>query len=261
MTPIARKQIGFTLTELAMVLVIVGLLLGGLIVPLSAQQDLRATKTTQDKLAEAKNALLGYAAANGRLPCPAQAGSGKSAPESAGACTATLNGVAVGFLPASTLGLSPLNSTGMSLDGWDQPIRYAISTVAVGAQNDPFTAANGMRSATMASIAGGTLISICSSASGVTNAGTANATCSVANKLTDNAVVVIWSSGKNWSAGGTGADERHNPNPNTTVAQDPLFISHDIAAAGGANGEFDDLVTWIPPSILFNRMIAAGQLP
>jgi len=30
------------------------------------------------------------------------------------------------------------------------------------------------------------------------------------------------------------------------------------AASGG---EFDDLVIWLPPGILFNRMVQAGRLP
>jgi hypothetical protein len=50
---------------------IVSLLLGGMLLPLSAQQDVRAYGDTQKTLAEARDALLGYAMANDRLPCPA----------------------------------------------------------------------------------------------------------------------------------------------------------------------------------------------
>ncbi len=54
-----------------MVLMIVGLLLGGLIVPLSAQMDQRRATETQKTLEEIKEALTGYAVINGQLPCPA----------------------------------------------------------------------------------------------------------------------------------------------------------------------------------------------
>ncbi|HLD09715.1 MAG TPA: prepilin-type N-terminal cleavage/methylation domain-containing protein, partial [Methylophilaceae bacterium] len=52
---------GFTLVEMAVVLVIVGLLLAGLLMPLSAQLDQRNTTDTQKALAEIQQALIGYA--------------------------------------------------------------------------------------------------------------------------------------------------------------------------------------------------------
>src|SRR5674476_71590 len=64
---------GFTLIEMAMVLMIVGLLLGGMLVPLSAQMDQRNVSDTQKALSDIKEALIGYAIANGRFPCPASA--------------------------------------------------------------------------------------------------------------------------------------------------------------------------------------------
>ena len=56
---------------MAMVLMIVGLLLGGMLVPLSAQMDQRNVSDTQKTLSDIKEALIGYAIANGRFPCPA----------------------------------------------------------------------------------------------------------------------------------------------------------------------------------------------
>src|SRR5665647_1087323 len=66
-------QNGFTLIEMAMVLMIVGLLLGGMLVPLSAQMDQRNVSDTQKTLSEIKEAIVGFTLANGRLPCPATA--------------------------------------------------------------------------------------------------------------------------------------------------------------------------------------------
>ncbi len=67
---------GFTLVEMAVVLVIVGLLLAGLLIPLSAQIDQRNYSDAQKAMNDIKDALAGYAmshtALDGRpfLPCP-----------------------------------------------------------------------------------------------------------------------------------------------------------------------------------------------
>jgi hypothetical protein len=41
---------------------------------------------------------------------------------------------------------------------------------------------------------------------------------------------------------------------------DNVFVSHDATATGSANGEFDHLVVWISPYVLYNAIIQAGQL-
>ncbi|MDX2459302.1 MAG: prepilin-type N-terminal cleavage/methylation domain-containing protein, partial [Gammaproteobacteria bacterium] len=61
---------GFTLVEMAVVLAIVALLLGALLTPLATQQSLRKNKEAERDLREIKEALLGFAVANGRLPWP-----------------------------------------------------------------------------------------------------------------------------------------------------------------------------------------------
>lgn len=264
-----RTQKGFTLAEMAVVVVIVALLIGGMLIPLGAQQDIRAERETQARLAEIKELLIGYAVANGRLPCPAASTSGIAAPATSGACTSVSNGVAYGYLPAVTLGYAAVDSSGHALDGWHEPIRYAVSapTAGVGGIPNPFTTTSisgaGMKGATMTSIASATLLSVCTSASNIKSgtAGTATAECGTSGKLTDNAVAVIWSTGKNTETGGTGSDESNNPNPNSTVAVDPAFVYHESAPSTASGGEFDDQVTWISPNILFNRMMTAGWLP
>ncbi|HUW25479.1 MAG TPA: prepilin-type N-terminal cleavage/methylation domain-containing protein [Gallionella sp.] len=64
-------QPGFTLVEMAIVLAIVGLLLGGLIPTLSAQMESQRINETRKQLDEIQQALMGFAIINGRLPCPA----------------------------------------------------------------------------------------------------------------------------------------------------------------------------------------------
>lgn len=258
-------QHGFTLTEMAVVLAILALLIGGMILPLTAQDQVRRVSDTQATIRNAMDALLGFAAANGRLPCPATTTSnGIEAPSGGGTCTLENAGdvVPVGFLPGATLGLSPLDSSGRVLDAWGNPLRYATPT----ANSSAITTTNGIQALGMTSLATQQLIIICPTASsGLQNAGTATADCpSGITPLVSNALAVIYSLGKNAGTGGTGTDEQHNPNPNmpsSTLAADRVFISHDPAPATAATGEFDDIVSWLSPNIFFSRMVAAGKLP
>ncbi|HQR50357.1 MAG TPA: prepilin-type N-terminal cleavage/methylation domain-containing protein [Methylophilaceae bacterium] len=233
---------GFSLVELAVVLVIVGLLLGGLLMPLSAQMDVRGYQDTSKRLEEAKEAIIGFAMANGRLPCPASSTSlGIEDPGGGGDCNHDYDG----FLPAATLGLSNVDGGGYAMDGWSgnsvNRIRYAVTTANASA----FTTPGGMRGIGMATLA--PALRVCTSGSGVTAT-----TCGTATSLTTTAVAVIFSAGKNASTGGTGTDESKN------YDDDQVFVSHEPVP--GAN-EFDDSVTWISPNLLYSRMVAAGQLP
>ncbi|WP_229415627.1 type II secretion system protein [Pseudoduganella armeniaca] len=65
-----ERSRGFTLVEVAIVLVVVGLLIGGLITPLSTQLEQRRVADTRRALEEARDALTGFAIRNGYLPCP-----------------------------------------------------------------------------------------------------------------------------------------------------------------------------------------------
>jgi hypothetical protein len=70
--------------------------------------------------------------------------------------------------------------------------------------------------------------------------------------LTNSAVAVIFSTGKSGAPGGTGADESKN------LDNDRVFISHEPAPAGATGGEFDDVVIWLSPSILYHRILSGG---
>ncbi len=254
-----RNQRGFTLAEIAIVLLIVLLLLGGMLMGLGAQIDNRNRSATQALLNETVGALLGFAATKGRLPCPASGGSNgnESASGVVGAspCTNPWNG----FVPGRTLGLAQLDPHGLLLDGWGNPVHYAVTT----ANSDAFSTNDGIRTQWLGPAGLTPDLQICSSGVGVTGAGTTSADCPPLVRQIDNAVLVVYSLGKNGatSAGGTGLDESQNPNPRTTVAADRVFVSHEPTAATAAGGEFDDIVTWLSPNILYNRMIAAGRLP
>ena len=244
-------QLGFSLIELSIVLLIVALLLGGLLVPLTAQIDQQRAKETQKTFAELKEALIGFAIVNGRLPCPATPNSSTGLESYSGGvgaspCTNPFNGL----VPAATLGISPINNQGLLLDGWNNPIRYAVSDANIGTSTNALTTSNGMKTATISSLAGTNLLYVCASATviNITNCGTAT-------KLTNNAPALVFSLGKNGNLGTLGADEQAN------TANKPVFVSHEQSSAGAGNEDFDDIVVWLSTGILINRMVSAGQLP
>lgn len=113
-------QQGFTLVELAIVLIIVGLLLTAFLTPLTAQLSLKNNNETRVKLSEVKEALIGYAlshyAVDGKpyLPCPDTDGDGGEN-RSGFNCTN-----AVGTLPFRDLGVS-------AIDSWNNRFIYRVT--------------------------------------------------------------------------------------------------------------------------------------
>jgi prepilin-type N-terminal cleavage/methylation domain-containing protein len=236
---------GFTLVELAMVLVIVGLLVGGLLMTLSAQHDATNTRETEARLNEIRDALIGFAAQQQRLPCPATATSGgNESPPGGGACTANH----AGFVPAVTLGLAPTDAQGYALDAWGNRIRYAVTR----ANSNVFTSANGLRAAWAATSITPDLV-VCSTAANISDPEKSSADCPPAERLTARAVVVaiVMSPGKNGGATPTSADELAN----WTTSDDRVFVNP------APNPAFDDRLLWLSSYILYNRLIAAGRLP
>jgi prepilin-type N-terminal cleavage/methylation domain-containing protein len=250
---------GFTLLELAVALFLLSLLFGSLFLPLQAQLQARKTEETDRILDRAREALLGYAAANGYFPCPADGARGGTEPpeadHGAGACPSYF-----GFLPAAMLGLQPADSQGYAIDAWGSPssrIRYAVAPYTAGKVANPFTRVNGMRAATISSLGDPalSLFHVCSSATAVVE----GTSCGPGSALVSTAAVVLWSVGENGaSGGGAGRDEAQNPNPNGGSA-DRIFVSRTRST--GPGGDFDDQVVWIAMPTLIARLVAAGQLP
>lgn len=277
---------GFSLVEMAVVLVILGFVLSALLLPLQAQRNQLFQSETENTLALAKKALIGYAQANGRLPCPATAtnfqgntdagslgqesplgGTRASAPVALNCATQS------GFLPAATLGLQPADPQGFALDAWNNRIRYAIaddeSSILAAPYDDPSTPAvidiirtvDASHPACGGDAASDFTTSGNMSAVGLTClvpnlrvCGTSTAgSCTATTNLINNAVAVIYSTGATGNVTAGGADETEN------LDNDPVFVSHDIRN-NDPNGEFDHIVVWISPFVLYNAMIEAGQL-
>lgn len=271
-----RPGQGFTLVEMAVVLMIVGLLLGGLIPAISSQLEQRRTNETRKTLEEMKDALFGFAVANGRLPCPASStsnGMESFCTSATGACGTEIFWPALppthgrcakpydGFVPAVTLGIAPVNTQGQLLDAWGNPVRFAITNAKDASNNFYFTATNGIKTRWNSGTPLDPDLRVCSTSTGLTTATPDSADCASGKALTNNAVAVIYSLGKNSATGGSSGDEDHNPNPQTTKSADRVFVFHEPAATDSTNGEFDDIVTWLSPNILYNRMVTAGRLP
>ncbi len=221
---------GFTLVELAIVLVIVSLLAGGLVLAVGAQNEQRQRSETQALLQEGREALLGFAAshyaADGKpyLPCPDTDNDGMEN-RVANACSN-----AEGRFPWSTLGLAPL-------DAWGNRVRYRVhSSFSRSDVGFTLSSAGDLR--------------VCD-----------DAACAATLATTLPAVLV--SHGPN-GLGATNAANGANPAPTSAdelenTDGDRDFVSHTPRPVEA--GAFDDLVVWLSPHVLFNRMIAAGRLP
>jgi len=229
----SASQHGFTLIEMAIVLVILGLLLGGVLSPLSARQEQDRRDKNAELLTRAHDALIGYAIVNGRLPCPDTdpAGSAGSGQENAG-CGNLATDFHANRLPWVTLGIVG------EYDAWGAPdeIRYTV--------NGAFTAAGGFTLSTTGSGTG--IIDIHNTAG---NCGTAN------NLVATNVPALIWSTAKTDYANQAPAraDETENDN------DDRCYVYREYSSIN--NQEFDDQMVWLSPNVLFNRMIEAGRLP
>lgn len=270
-----RRAAGFTLIELAVVLLVVTLLLGSLLVPLSKQVEQRNIQDTDRLGREALEALMGFAMANGRFPCPAVAGAtGVEAFDAAGGTP--VNGKCrtnFGFLPGVTLGLSRLDAQGYALDGWGSTtnrLRYGVSGATVNGVANVFTSSQaggpGMRLAGIAALSGAVqqFLSVCASSVGIV--GAAPPTCGAAgsaNALADGtAVVVVLSLGANGNltgGGGVPANADELVNFSSTGAYVSRTASGQVQ--GNAAAEFDDQVYWLALPTVISRMVSAGQLP
>jgi prepilin-type N-terminal cleavage/methylation domain-containing protein len=246
---------GFTLLELALVLLILSVLLSGLALPLGAQVAQKRHEETLRRLDDAREALLGFAALHGRLPCPATTLGGVEAfapggDAGNGAC-ADFHG---GYLPGATLGMTELDAEGYARDAWTSQgnrIRYAVASNAIGATGAVLTRAQGMRAATLSGLAAEShYLFICSSGVAATGGGCGPAQ----NQLTRRAAFVLLSPGPNGAlVPASGSDEARNADG------DAVFVHR--APSDAAHDPFDDVVRWVPIHLVVSRLVVAGRLP
>lgn len=218
-----RISKGFTLVEMAIVLMIVGLLMAAFLTPLSAQLQQNRINEARNDISEIKEALLGFVSVNLSLPCPDIDGDGLADnPCLVGASTG-------GNVPWVTLGTKPT-------DPWNRRYQYRV--------NNGFSVAP----LTLLTAAAPNELRVCT-----------NFTCGASDA--NSVPAVIYSSGANGAVQPpVGADELENTTV-AGATFDGRFVNHEFAQATAANGEFDDVVDWISTNVLLGRMVAAGQLP
>ena len=274
---------GFSLIEMAFVLVIVTLLLGGLLVPFATQVEQKRIAETQKAMDEIKEALIGYAlshrattpSASGTLqpylPCPDLTAlpanpvcvfNGTANDGQEDRCTSS--GVCVnqeGNLPWATLGVSPA-------DAWGNRLHYRVDSNF--SSNSITHPGFGLRSPANE-------ITVCTTAPIP-----ASGNCPSAQQLATGVPAIVLSYGKNGygALNSNGSFYKAPPTMNTDEIQNQasaatattptthVFVSRSVSPAstpcGGSKQplcEFDDLLTWLSPHVLFNRMVAADQLP
>jgi hypothetical protein len=209
---------------------------------------------TRKQLDELQQALLGFAISNGRLPCPAdgsiasgQLNAGLEATTGTGSaltCSNVTGSAAWGVLPWATLGVS-------ETDAWGRRYTYRISTVFADASSAN-TFGTGCTPGIVPTLSS---FALCSPG----NLTVLSAATGGSNMATGIPVVVV-SHGSNgfgaYTPQGTQISASNDPdeadNSNTT---NTTYVSHSFTPV------FDDLVVWVSPNILFNRMVVAGKLP
>jgi prepilin-type N-terminal cleavage/methylation domain-containing protein len=244
---------GFTLIEMAVVLVIVGILLGSFIGTLTSRINVTKKSDAVSELEEIKQSMMAYAFVNGFLPCP-------DCSAVAGTCTAALVGDGIadhdagnnrcvldeasGNVPWVTLGLG-------RGDSWSNHYRYAVQNEYADsdlafALDSPTGSASIKEPDYVADVTGAT-----------------------PHSLADNVVAIILSHGSN----GYGAINVENiANPaipavnldeleNTDNDADYYMRPETSAETTIAGKEFDDIVIWISEYELKAKMVEAGKLP
>jgi type II secretory pathway pseudopilin PulG len=234
------------LIELAVGLVVTAILLASILVPLNTQVEERQVSGAEKAMESIREALLGFAAVNGYLPCPDIVSSNDGVEDfvaGTGLCSGISGTTAHGSVPWASLGLSDTR------DPWGNRYRYAV--IAVYAQRSPATAFS------LSTSSGASSIRVCATAACATQLVDATINAAVA--------VVISHGGNGWgainsltnaaNAAPTSADELENTDGDTD------FVYRTRTGLGATAGEYDDVVTWLSRSVLMNRMVAAGKLP
>lgn len=216
---------GFSLVEMCVVLVIMGLMLAGMLLPMQAQLEHRQYQQTRTGLIEIREALMGFAIIHGRLPCPSTVTDPLDVNFGVEALSCT-TATAEGYLPWKTLGVAETdawgspqqNATGGMKGYWryrlDMPLAETVFDFSLKDSANPLKIMNSMGS-----------------------------------KITTGAgapVAIVYSTGKNLRPDGENADYE----PTGGVYQS------DVQSTG-----FDDVMVWFARPLLVNRMVSAGKLP
>lgn len=241
-----RAHRGFSLVELSVVVLIIGIVLTMGLGALNATRENQAFSVTAEKQRAIKDALTGYLRRNSRLPCPDTDFGAPDGVENRAtpnnpttACSARF-----GILPYVTLGLA----RDLVQDGWGNFFSYHVSNTA--GVNTDWTLTAVFRSGNT-----GTITVNDRNGAVVTAIATA-------------VVAVVVSHGRNglgaYAIGGTrnalpaaGTDELDNTNGTADTTYFRRDLTTDDAAVGGA---FDDQMMFLTASDLLEPLFRDGSL-
>ncbi|MBF0589672.1 MAG: type II secretion system protein [Magnetococcales bacterium] len=238
----ASREAGFTLAELAMTVLVLGILLTMGVATFTQRLQNTSYQVTRESLELIRETLISYLARNRRLPCP---DSDLTAPD--GDENRTTDGdvttdcsAALGLVPYNTLGLPRIRA----MDGWEHFISYDVGDVNDWTITDNFSVTNGASLTVAERDSTGTL-----------------------NEPDDgaNAVVILLSHGPNGrnaytikgtqiEAPGTGTDETDNTDGGTHYVQ--RAYDDDDSTTEGA---FDDILVYLSVDDLTGPLIQDGS--
>lgn len=244
---------GFSLVELSVVVLVIGIVLTMGIGAWTANLENQAHAATAQRQAAIKEALTGYLRRNRRLPCPDTdftAPDGVENRTTAGDPT-TACSAAFGIVPYTTLGLA----RDAARDGWGNFFSYHVSNTNITAGGNHNWSANSDWTRSAWFRTGNTGVITVNDRSGAT-----------VTAIATNAVAVIVSHGRNgfgaYTVGGTrntlpstGTDEDSNTNAGTTYYR--REVTTDDAATGGP---FDDQVLILTAGDLLEPLFREGSL-
>lgn len=278
------SQRGFTLVEIAIVLLIVAILLGYTVAMFPRQQELKRYRAVNEDMDRIIEAIIGFAQVNGRLPCPSIPNS-NGLEDGGGAGNCNNYG---GFVPVNTLGLTGrLNQDTLLVDPWGNPYRYYVTNADYDGDGlSDFVRSGEMRDIGLVDSDSDSYIDldgqylICD-AYGTTTDDLCTGAAEVfgnpagAGGPYEGAPFVLLSMGKNWAATPVN-DELENmgtdlsltdlgmpngPSGNQYFLKDVAVETTFVRRTTGFADDYDDVVRWGSPSVLFSRMIEADQLP
>lgn len=234
-----KNQSAFTLLEVSIALVVVGLLIGGGMSLMTTSSEISKYKSTQEQLDELKEGLASYYTQFLRLPCPDTDGDGVENFVS-GSCTS-----ARGFLPHVTLGI------GGNRDAWGERFKYVISPKFVLPVATPPTAcySSTMREPT-GKVTINDLVVPLSSANGVMDfAAFAVLSTGKNGRQTNTAMTAAFSD----DGGCTALNERERENCNNDSV-----LRAGTAMSDGSTVVFDDMLTWMGDMQLMSLLRQTG---
>lgn len=268
MATLKRYHKGFTLIEITMVLVIMGVLMFSLLPPLAKRTEQQRVAFTQQRLEEIKEALMGFmmqgylatatveAELDNHFPCPSlDEVTGMQVHKRKWACK-NYDGKD-GYLPWVTLGIE-------GHDGWGNLFRYRVDGYFSN-RDGIYNVFLKERKTLPGSSASAILIK--DRRGRALNRHKVKLRQEIINRedfpevrlFFSNIVAVIFSCGKNGKP-----DEGNAGDINTltfTCENNSSSKKNDYVLDAYVPGQFDDILVWVPKYVVINRLARAGQWP